>query len=118
MEVDIEPHDTRVLLVHPFLNRPQLIGTSRHITGAYSIQSLAWDASREALRGSSEAVAGEPYTLWFYVPDGVKVSQVKATSENNRAIPIQHNRAGNSLEISFQGHAEVVNWEVEFATEQ
>ena len=40
MKVEIEPHDTRVLLIHPLLNRPQLIGTSRHITGAYSISGL------------------------------------------------------------------------------
>ena len=115
VDVEIEPHDTRVLLVHPFLDRPQLIGTSRHITGAYSIVSLAWDASSETLRGSSEAVAGEPYTLWFYVPDGVTVSQVRATSESTREIPIQHKMARNSLQISFQGEPEAVNWAVAFA---
>src|SRR5271157_5212757 len=115
VEVELEPHDTRVLMVYPFLNRPQLVGTSRHITGAYSIRGLAWDPSSKTLRGSSEAVAGEPYALWFYVPDGVTVSQAKATSENNREIPIQHQRAGNSLQISFEGQPGVVNWEVAFA---
>jgi hypothetical protein len=33
MKVQIDPHDTRVFSIHPLLNRPQLIGTSRHITG-------------------------------------------------------------------------------------
>ena len=117
VEVEIEPHDTRVLLVHPLLNRPQLIGTSRHITGAYSIQSLGWDASSMTLRGSSEAVAGEPYTLWFYLPNGVTVTQAKASSENNREIPIQHQRDGNSLQVSFVGQPGVVNWEVAFAAD-
>jgi hypothetical protein len=112
--VEIEPHDTRVLLVHPLLNRPQLIGTSRHITGAYSIQRLTWDAPSMTLRGTSEAVAGESYTLWFYVPDGVTVSQAKAASDNNREIPVHHQKAGNSLQISFEGQPGAVNWEVAF----
>jgi len=117
VEVEIEPHDTRVLLVHPVFNRPQLIGTSRHITGAYSVQRIAWDAPSKTLRGSSQAVAGEPYTLWFYVPDGVTVAQTKATSENHREIPVQQQRAGNSLQVSFEGQPQAVNWEVAFAAD-
>jgi hypothetical protein len=117
VEVEIEPHDTRVLLVHPALNRPQLIGTSRHITGAYSIRSLAWDVSSKTLRGSSQTVDGEPYTLWLYVPDGVTVSQAKATSENHREITVQQQSAGKSLQITFEGQPEAVNWEVAFAAD-
>ncbi len=114
MGVEIAPHDTRVLRLHPFLNRPQLVGTSRHITGAYSIHNLDWDASSETLRGSSQAVAGEPYTLWLYVPDGVTVSQVKVTSGNSREVAAKSQRVGNSLQISFQGQPEVMTWEVKF----
>jgi hypothetical protein len=114
VDVEIEPHDTRVLLVHPLLPRPQLIATSRHITGAYSIRSLAWDASKKTLRGSSQAVAGEPYTLWFYVPDGVTVSKAQARSDNHQEIPSQQKTAAGSLQISFQGQEKKVDWEVEF----
>jgi hypothetical protein len=45
MSVEVAGHDTRVVLVHRLLDRPQLIGTSRHITGAYSIRDLSWDAA-------------------------------------------------------------------------
>jgi phage protein U len=114
MDVEIEPHDTRVLLVHPVLHRPQLIATSRHITGAYSIRSLAWDASKKTLRGSSQAVAGAPYTLWFYVPDGVTVSKVQANGNDRQEFTLQHKRAGDSLQIRFQGQEKAVDWEVEF----
>ena len=103
-----------MLLVHPVLHRPQLIATSRHITGAYSIRSLAWDGSKETLRGSSQAVAGEPYTLWFYVPDGVTVAKVQANGNDHQEITLQHKRAGDSLQISFQGQEKAVDWEVEF----
>ena len=47
----IAPHDTRVLLIHPLENHPQLVGTSRHITGAYSIQQVEWDQAQKQLAG-------------------------------------------------------------------
>ena len=114
LSLDIEPHDTRVLLIHPLLNRPQLVGTSRHITGAYSIRSLSWDSSALALRGSSQAVDGEPYTLWVHVPEGFSVSSVRATAKGKREIPVHHELAGDSLSIGFHGETEPVDWEIEF----
>ncbi len=114
MKIEIEPHDTRVILIHPLLNRPQLVGTSRHITGAYSILDLAWDASKSRLRGSSQTVPGEAYALWIYVPEAVTVSQVRATAKEDREVPVRHELTGNSLTVSFQGQQEAVDWEVEF----
>lgn len=114
MKVEIVPHDTRVFLLHPLLNRPQLIGTSRHITGAYSILELGWDASKNRLRGSSRTVPGEAYSLWVYVPQGLAVSQVRATTSTGREISAHHELVGNSLKVSFQGQGGVVVWEVKF----
>src|ERR1051325_11319079 len=42
VELPVAAHDTRVLLIHPEMNRPQLIGLSRHISGTYSVLSQAW----------------------------------------------------------------------------
>jgi hypothetical protein len=114
LTVEIEPHDTRVLLLHPAVGHPQLVGTSRHITGAVSILSLAWDNSKNTLRGSSQTVPGDPYTLWVYVPRGEEVVQVRASAEGNREVPTQRKLAGNSLSVSFAGQPDTVNWEVEF----
>jgi hypothetical protein len=114
MNIEVESHDTRVLLVHPILNRPQLVGISRHITGAYSILDLAWDNAKNQLRGSSETVAGEPYTLFVYVPEGMTASQVRAGTKGGREVPVQQKLTENSLAISFQGQQEVVDWQVEF----
>ncbi len=47
MEIDIDPHDTRVLLIHPLQGHPQLIGNSRHISGVHSIAALEWTAKRK-----------------------------------------------------------------------
>jgi hypothetical protein len=114
MAVTIDPHDTRVLLIHPLANHPQLVGTSRHITGAYSIQGMEWDGGQNRLRGTSETVAGDPYTLWVYVPKGVSISQVRARTKGNAEVAVQHELSGNSLKMTFAGQPEPVEWEVEF----
>jgi hypothetical protein len=114
MKVEIEPHDTRVFLLHPLLDRPQLIGTSRHITGAYSILELNWDASKNSLHGSSQTVPGESYSLWIYVPQGVAVSQVRATTSEGREISVHRELLGSALKVTIQGQRGVAIWEVEF----
>ena len=115
MDVQIAPHDTRVLLIHPLLNRPQLVGTSRHITGAYSIQNLIWDEASNRIRGTSATVAGDTYTLWFYVPKGVSVSRVHAATHSNAMIPVQRELKGEALKVTFPGQPQAVDWDVEFA---
>jgi hypothetical protein len=114
VSVEIEGHDTRVLLVHPWLNRPQLVGASRHITGAYSIQDLVWDAPQQALRGASETVPGQEYTLFIYVPEKTALSKVQATAKGAGEVPVHHRQTGNLLSVSFQGRPEAVQWQIDF----
>jgi hypothetical protein len=115
LELKIEPHDTRVLLIHPALNRPQLIGNSRHITGAYSILHQEWDEAKATLSGTSESVPGQTYTLWFYIPKGTNVANLSAAAKGGREIPAQQIVDGDSLTISFEGQDEPVRWEIRFA---
>lgn len=114
MSVEIEGHDTRVLLIHPVLHHPQLLGTSRHITGAFSIQDLVWNESRRALTGCSQGVPGENYTCFIYVPKKEKVSKVSATVKSGE-VPVHHEQVGNLLSVTFPGRLEMVQWQVEFA---
>lgn len=114
MTVRVEPHDTRVLALHPRLNRPQLIGTSRHITGAYSILSQSWDGARSSLRGSSRTVSGVPYTLWVYIPQGVTFSRAQAATRDGGKVPLHHELSGHSLKITFTGQRQPVDWEIRF----
>ena len=114
MDVTLEPHDTRVLFVHPYLGRPQLVGTSRHISGAYSIRDLSWDGAANRLHGTSDTVRGDDYTVWFYIPPGVTVAQVHVSAAG-RDIPARHELTGNTLRVSFPGQQEAADWEVAFA---
>jgi hypothetical protein len=115
MRVDIAPHDTRVFELHSLLNRPQLVGTSRHITGAYSIRAQRWDNAKKTLQGSSQSVSGDPYTLWIHVPEGQIATRVKASIGGNQLLAVKHLQQGTSLSVSFQGQQELVDWEVHFS---
>jgi hypothetical protein len=112
--IDIEPHDTRVLSIHPVLARPQLIGNSRHITGAYSILDQQWDGSKNKLSGMSESVPGEPYTLWFDLPQGFTIEHLSVVAKGSDEIAEQHLLTGNALMLSFKGQQQPVRWEVSF----
>jgi hypothetical protein len=115
LELTIGPHDTRVLSIHPALNRPQLVGNSRHITGAYSILNQQWDSSNTKLSGTSQSIPGENYKLWFYVPRGMHLTKVTVTKNGNREIAAKRAAEGESLMLSFDGQAEPVRWELSFA---
>jgi hypothetical protein len=112
--VTVEPHDTRVLLLRPLLNRPQLLGTSRHITGAFSVSDLSWDAGSRKLSGSAASVPGDPYTLWVYVPKGMTLSALRAAAGGGPALTVERRVTGNLLTATFPGQAQPVTWEMEF----
>jgi hypothetical protein len=115
LELTIEPHDTRVLSIHPALNRPQLVGNSRHITGAYSILNQQWDGANAKLTGTSQSIPGENYKLWFYIPQAMSLVKITVTKNGNREIAAKRSAEGESLMLSFDGQAEPVKWELSFA---
>jgi hypothetical protein len=115
LDVDIQPHDTRVLLIHPLQDHPQLIGNSRHISGVYSILSLKWDNKAKILSGSSETIKGDPYSLFVYVPDGVNLTNVKASSQNDGEVRVTSVLSDNLLKITLSGSAGAVQWQLQFS---
>jgi hypothetical protein len=115
VDVPIPAHDTRVLLIHPVMERPQLIGLSRHISGSYSLLSQNWDPSRKILRGVSASVPGVPYSLWFHISEGSKPIDVKAFAGDKSAVSIEMKTDGRLLQATFRGQKTNVAWEVHFA---
>jgi Alpha galactosidase C-terminal beta sandwich domain len=114
MTVEVPPHDTRIFALHPVENHPQLVGISRHISGAYSVLQLRWNSERNSLSGSSQGINGESYTLWIYIPNGMTVSQVTASRGQGRTVPVKHLQEGNSLAVTFIGEAEPIEWKAVF----
>jgi hypothetical protein len=107
-------HGTRVYIIRPVLERPQLIATSRHITGTVSIKQLAWNSSKSTLSGTSEIVEGAPYSLFIHVPEGMAVSKVDSEAEI-----LFHQVTDQVLEVKFSGRLakegqNSMNWRIEF----
>jgi Melibiase/Alpha galactosidase C-terminal beta sandwich domain len=113
IDVAVEPHDTRVLLIHPLTDHPQLVGISRHITGAFSLEGYQWDASSRRLSGVSEAIVGERYALTIYVPRGDSFLRATATC-GGKPVAIASTQTGNVVTVSFPGQSGKVEWNVWF----
>jgi hypothetical protein len=74
----VTPYDCHIYSVVEKLDRPVLISTSRHVRQmAFDIKDLAYDGGQRMLRGLSRAVAGDPYQLRIYVPDGFTAKRVE-----------------------------------------
>ena len=114
LQVKIAPHDTRVFQIQPLTDHPQVVGTSRHITGAYSILNLRWDAATRKLAGSSQTVSGDPYTLFIYVPQGQSVRAVKAFAHGGTPVAIQQFQHARTLKVTIMGQSEPVEWQIVF----
>ena len=114
ISAEIEGHDTRVLLLHPVTDHPQLIGNSRHISGSYSISDLVWDGSTRVLRGTSETIPGKKYSLFIYFPETAVLAKVQATTTAGKEVPVHAESVASSLTISLEPPTERVTWEVRF----
>jgi hypothetical protein len=65
--IDLPPHACQVISLRPAVDRPQLVGTDRHITmGAVELRDEKWDAGRKELRIKAELVGNYPTTLTIY----------------------------------------------------
>jgi hypothetical protein len=115
LPLEVEPHDTRVLLVHALASRPQLVGISRHVTGVPSILELGWEASSHALHGSSETIPGEEYVLYVHVPEGTTLARAQARTAGSGEVPVGQELSGRLLKVSFPGQSAAVAWRLEFA---
>jgi len=114
INIDIEPHDTRVLLIHARQDRPQLIGISRHISGVCSILGLNWADTEKILSGTSETIKGDVYSLFIYVPDGMNMKAVSAVTGDGQKISVTSVLSGNLLKISVEGRGCVIQWQIKF----
>jgi hypothetical protein len=115
IQVEIEPHDTRVFLIHQWQGHPQLIGNSRHISGAQSISDLKWNNDKKILSGRSETVKNDPYALFVYVPDGQALKKATVLNMDNKEMNVKTESSGNLLKINLDGHSGLIAWQLQFA---
>jgi hypothetical protein len=95
-------------------DQPTLLGSSRHITGGVpDLHGPRWDTRAMALTGTSDLVAGEPYELRLYLPEGdnsVELDRVESPAA------LTHIRAHGPLRmVTFEGtEAGPMSWRLVF----
>jgi len=113
IQVDVPTHGTRVFVIRLLSDRPQLLATSRHISGAFSIKELAWHSSESTLSGVSQTIPDVPYSLYFYVPEGVTLTEVDASAK-----VLFHKITDGLLEAAFQGQETPLSWSLHFGRKE
>jgi hypothetical protein len=108
----LAPYDCDIYSIVEKQDRPFLISTSRHIRQmAFDVKDLAYADDRHTLRGTSRAVAGDPYQLRIYVPDGFVATE--ATASGPTAATLQTD--GNLLTVNYTTDTgNDVQWAVTF----
>jgi hypothetical protein len=115
LDVQVHAHDTAVLAIHPALEHPQLMGTSRHISGAYSIEAQEWNPGGNLLHGRSQTIPGSTYVLWVRVPAGFSLSGVTAKA-GQMEVAVKTEQNGELLSLLLPGQQEAVDWRVNFVS--
>ncbi len=114
LHLDVDSHDTRVVQLRPLEDHPQLLGTSRHISGAQSIQSLGWDAAAKRLSLTSETVPGEPYSIWLNVPEPYRAGRIHASVNAGGRVAVEKGEIQGTVKLTIQGQNTPINWQIDF----
>jgi hypothetical protein len=96
LSVTVPPTACRVVACWPRLDRPQFVGTSRHLTqGAVDVRRVAWDAVRMRLSGVMDVVGGHYTVVRIHVPEGWHVASMGLSGRGPVAeLPVARNRSG------------------------
>jgi hypothetical protein len=113
VELNIKPHDTRVLHIRPLLQRPQVLVTDRHISGAYSIETLEWDEVKQTLKGSSKTIPGETYSLFLHIPGNFSLSKIKSKAET-----VSEKISDDVYKVTMTATEKVAKWSIIFKEQQ
>ncbi|MGA2691095.1 MAG: hypothetical protein ABSF76_01915 [Opitutaceae bacterium] len=108
----LNPYDCAIYSIVERQDHPVLVSTSRHIRQmAVDIKDLAYDSGKRMLRGVSRAVAGDPYQLRIYVPDGFKASRVEVSGGLTATLATE----GPLLKVDYTSTSgDDVEWKVFF----
>jgi hypothetical protein len=108
----LNPYDCDIYSIVEKQDHPVLISTSRHVRQmAFDIKDFAYDGQQRILKGVSRAMAGDPYQLRIYVPDGF--SAKRAELSDGLAAAMKTDR--NLLTVDFTASTgNDVEWKILF----
>lgn len=113
LELPLRTKSCHLFALRPKLARPQLLGTTGHFSqGVVETSGVAWDAKKGQLRGNVRGNGGDPSTLFFHVPDrmrltgatlGDNAASTRQPEPGVLAVPIPALAEPAVLVLSFSG---------------
>ena len=109
----LQPYDCDVYSIVEKQSHPVLVSTSRHIRQmAFDVKDMNYDEQRRMLRGLSRAVAGDPYQLRIFLPEGFSAKSVELP---DGVPPATMQTDGSLLTVDFTAPTgNDVEWKVYF----
>jgi hypothetical protein len=107
----LPPASCRIIAVRETGDAPVVVSTSRHVTqGVVDVISERWGAAARTLSGESQVVAGDPYELRVYCPDGYAAKNVTASSG-----AVAYTQDGSRLRVRVTPESTgTIRWSVRF----
>ena len=100
--------NAQVFVIRERTAHPQVLATSRHITGGgVDLLAAGWDREHSRLSGRSRLVAGDPYEIYVHVPPGFSAESAAC---DGATVPVQRDgsvarfgcRADSSRDIAWR----------------
>ena len=97
----------QVVSLRPILDRPQVLGTERHISqGAFELEAVKWEI--ETLSGTYKVGPGQRWRLSIFVPKGYSVLKVDTKG-------VEMKQDGQILTLTMPLSGSSVKWSVTFS---
>ncbi len=113
LSLDFPPTSVKLLILHEFLNRPQVVATDRHVTsGAVELAEIIWDEDTKCLSGMALGAPGMDWNLFVYVPNSYQCLDF----DISMPVDITEYQNGQLLKIKlvFKDYEEKKDWYLKF----
>jgi len=116
LEMPVPAASCRILSLRPASDRPQVVGTSRHITqGILDLTGERWDAAARTLHGTSRLVGGDRYEVRIAVPAGESPWRAERIRVSAAGVTGSVRQEGPHVRATLRSDADAtVPWRVVF----
>jgi hypothetical protein len=123
LEAKLRPASCQVISIQPFVERPVLVSTSRHVTqGIVDVDKQSWNSRKNEMRGRSKVVGEDPYELRIYAPTNSGPWQVQSAdvsqADSQAGVTIESEQAGPEIRVTINSpENRPVSWKIVFKNE-
>jgi hypothetical protein len=118
LEVELRPSSCRLISIRPLLERPVLLGTSRHVTqGIVDVTEQAWNNETSVLTGKSRVVGADPYELRIFAPGSSRQIADAGVSQADieAGVTVETRQTGREIRITIDSRSNRhVRWKAAF----